>query len=122
MENINILVVEDDDMRIQWFKTEFAEFNLKVVKTAQAGISYVENEKFDIIFLDHDLGDRIFVSSEDPNTGYQVAKAIVNSINSKTPIVVHSYNPVGVKNILSVLKDTAVSIPFGVFNKKLLNR
>ena len=121
MENIKILIVEDDDERIHWFRQEFGDFSLTIVKTAQAGISYVENEKFDIIFLDHDLGNRIFVDSEDLNTGYQVAKVIPKSKNSNTPVVVHSYNPAGVQNIVSILPNS-VALPFGTFSKKLINR
>jgi CheY-like chemotaxis protein len=117
---MNILIVEDNEDRIKWFETEFKGIAaLTVVKTAEKGKYYVNLQKWDVIFLDHDLGDRVYVNSEDENTGYQVAKEIVKSINKDTPIVVHSYNPAGVKNIMGILKHAA-AIPFGLFDKAIL--
>ena len=111
MKKIKILIVEDDKNRIKWFKDELIEFTLDIVETAKLGIALCGTRKYDIIFLDHDLGGEIYVPSENDNTGYQVAKVMVNSINFETPVVVHSHNPSGAKNICSVLQKSQ-AIPF----------
>jgi hypothetical protein len=69
-----------------------------------------EDSNFDVFFFDHDLGDRIFVNSNDENTGYQVAK-FMSDKNIKGRVIIHSYNPIGAKNMMNVLPQ-AVYIPF----------
>lgn len=120
-DKIRILVVEDDPTRLEWFQKEFNGQDLTLATTAAAGVKYVNDEEFDVIFLDHDLGGRVFVDSEDDNTGCAVAKHIKASINAKTPVLIHSWNPAGARNIQTVLKH-AVYIPFGRFNKTILKR
>jgi CheY-like chemotaxis protein len=111
MKTIKILIVEDDKQRIRWFKENLIGNSLDIVETAASGIFLCETKKYDVIFLDHDLGGEIYVPSENENTGYQVSKAIANSINSKTPIIVHSHNLSGAKNIHDILKHAEL-IPF----------
>ena len=69
-EKANILVVEDDYRRIKWFKDNLEKScYLDVFEHANQGIKAVKEKKYDLIFLDHDLGGRVFVPSEDANTG-----------------------------------------------------
>ena len=109
---MKILIVEDNQDRINQFEKILAGQELTIVKTAAEGKELVMKHKYDLIMLDHDLGDRVFVNSEDENTGYQVAKAICESQNKSTHIVVHSWNPEGVKNIMSLQLQTFYH-PFG---------
>lgn len=118
---INILVVEDNKERIEWFKKEFGDCRLIVEKTAPRAKRWLNREKWDVIFLDHDLGDRVFVNSDDENTGYQVAKYIrANPKNHMTPVIVHSWNPEGAANIVSVLPHAHRAM-FGTFNRSIIN-
>lgn len=81
---------------------------------------FEECNEFDIMFLDHDLGDRVYVSSNDPNTGYQVAKYMVeNNITSKE-IIVHSLNPAGVQNMLAILPEHAKYVPYTLLRSSRL--
>ena len=114
---MKIFVLEDDPNRINWFTRAFYDCELiTVAATAEKGKYYIRNYKYDLIFLDHDLGNRQFVPSNDPITGYQVAKEIPNSINKNTPIVIHSYNPAGVANMQAILPK-AVAMPYGTFSR-----
>ena len=114
-KDIRILVIEDSEDRLKWFQAEFGHCDLTMATNAKAGISYVKDRKFDLIFLDHDLGHRVFVDSNDENTGYQVAKAIVISeFNNTTPVVIHSWNPTGAENMRTILTNS-IYIPFGTF-------
>jgi len=111
---MNILVVEDDPNRIAWFKNKIS-VGLDICTTAKDAVARVNSKKYDFIFLDHDLGGRVFVPSEDEETGYTVAKAIAESSNKNTDVIVHSMNPVGAENICRVLPQ-ALRRPFGTFD------
>ena len=116
---LNLLIVEDNIDRINWFQKEFCDCRIIFAKTAKQGIRAINSEVFSTILLDHDLGDRVFVPSSDSNTGYQVALAIPNSINKDTPVIVHSWNPVGTFRILNVLPNAKRQI-FGSFSRSIL--
>jgi CheY-like chemotaxis protein len=110
------LLVENDPVRIKWFKNQLRPLcTLTVCETAKQGMCAVEKDKFDMIFLDHDLDHRIFVTSEDPTTGYQVAKKIPETVNSKTPVIIHSFNPEGAENMRALLKEQATKMEYGSF-------
>lgn len=111
--SMKILVVEDSEDRNQHFRQWLQGHDFSIVLNAEDGIRQVHAKKYDVIFLDHDLGDRSGVPSDDPNTGYAVAKEIPNSINRDAQVIVHSMNPVGSQNILNVLSGKATHRVFG---------
>jgi len=112
-ENIlKILILEDSHARIQTFKQKLKDHDLffyDQVKDAKAALILLG--PFDVIFLDHDLDDKVFVSSEDENTGYQLAKYIAQNELKFDQIILHSMNPAGVLNMKNVLPD-AIIAPF----------
>ena len=85
---------------------------LFIAYSQKEAIEIIKKEKrFDIIFLDHDLGGKIYVNSQEDNTGWWVAKYISEN-NIKCPqIIVHTMNYAGAKNMLGLLKS-AKHIPF----------
>jgi DNA-binding response OmpR family regulator len=106
------LILEDNENRINWFQQRFTDITMvDFARTAEEGIKLVQENIYSLIFLDHDLGDRIFVDSNDPNTGYQVAKAIVETDNKGAQIIIHSMNPGGANAIKSLLPN-ATYVPF----------
>lgn len=115
---MKILIVEDDASRIEKFKKGLANNNneLTICETADEGIKEITTNKFDVILLDHDLGNRQYVLSSDKNTGYQVALAVKGSPNVDSEFIIHSMNYVGVVNIQFALKDAGCKtirvIPF----------
>ena len=116
---LHILVIEDDHRRIRWFKDQLTgRCDLDIFENAKPGIKAVKAKKYDMIFLDHDLGNRIFVPSEDSNTGYQVAKILKETPNKDTHVIVHSFNPEGTDNMVAVIGKNASKKPFGTFKIK----
>lgn len=106
-----ILVLEDDKTRIGCFKHKLFNHNVDYVETSKEAILLLEdNNTYDAIFLDHDLGGKTMVKSGD-NTGYEVA-VWLNQHPDKQPnqIIIHSYNPVGRKNMMQVLPN-AIEAP-----------
>lgn len=80
-----------------------------IVKEAIEAIDLLESFDWDILFLDHDLGGQVHVSSEDPNTGAEVARWIKNNPDKKPKLViVHTLNPPGQKYIKSCIPDSLV--------------
>ena len=114
-----IFILEDNEDRIKFFKwyfknPEYEVFYTKEVDEAKA--LFTINQPFDIILLDHDLGDEVYVDSNELNTGYQFAKFIVEKDLSKSFIIIHSLNIVGAENMKAVLK-TAILIPFPILSR-----
>ena len=93
--------------RLDWFTTELSKHfkNNLIVVTAKdvAGAKDALNMSYDLAFLDHDLGGRVFVPSEDPETGYAVAKYIRDNNISINKIVIHSLNYDGARHMQAVL-------------------
>ena len=103
-----VFILEDDPERISYFKELLGHVaDLTIIS------SCVEVDKFqppyDLIFLDHDLGGRQMVDHEDCGLTF------VKQADSFTPndlIIVHSYNPVGAKQMLAELPVGAMYCPF----------
>lgn len=128
----SILILEDDMNRVKQFKERlFEAFGddkvLNHVSVAEDCIVAIMREEFDLIFLDHDLGGEVYVSSTHTNTGSEVARRFSelcleeNFPNRDTPIIVHSYNPDGAKYIMALLGKNAVYVP-GVWDKALFHK
>lgn len=119
---MKILVLEDNLDRIAWFTEEFSKFELYIAMTAEKAAEAIARYEFDIIFLDHDLGDfdvdgnKLVEVDRSKRSGYDFAKLLSKEIEegritNDPSIYIHSLNPVGVANIKSVLKD-AIVCPF----------
>ncbi len=113
---MNILILEDNDERIKWFESEIPH-TLNIVKTAVEAIELLKTNVYDIIFLDHDLGNQAYVPSG-PGTGYEVAEFITGMENCTAQIIIHSWNSVGAENIQKLL-PSAKRLPFGTFKWNL---
>lgn len=125
-KKVNIFVLEDSADRVKWFFENFSDHNLTISNNALHAIKNLYLDKFDIIFLDHDLGGQAFVNSSGFNTGYTVAKQIPETKNNDTRVIIHSWNSAGAKNMLEELKNNSnfkssvVYLMFGTFDKNVL--
>ncbi|MCX6159226.1 MAG: response regulator [Ignavibacteriae bacterium] len=110
----SILIVEDDPDRMSWF-IENLKDNYIVTHTDNAKTAkyLLKHKKYDMMFLDHDLGGEQMASIADENTGSRVADEIY-ALDIKVPVILHSHNPIGVKYMLNKL-DHAKALPFGTF-------
>ena len=123
---MKIFIVEDDLTRIETFKEKFEhieEAELFIATTAGKARRILEENKdvmWDMIFLDHDLGGRVYVESADPNTGYQVAKYIRDNKIQYYNAITHSMNSMGAQNIMNVLENCN-HIPFGILSTMEFN-
>jgi CheY-like chemotaxis protein len=84
-----IFILEDNHERIEWFKDMFKGNELDITKNAKKAIKQMSKNRYDIIFLDHDLGEEDLAL-----TGREVARQMKKrKIARDTPVVLHSKNP-----------------------------
>lgn len=99
----NIFILEDNEFRIEWFKKTLGnDFNLTFSDKVNETKYLLNHNKYDILFLDHDLDGKQWVEITDENTGSRVAEEI-KKLNLNVPIVIHSWNSIGVRNMTNIL-------------------
>jgi hypothetical protein len=116
---MRLLILEDNQDRIEKFKILFKNQEASFVKTVREAIELVAwYRDFDILWLDHDLGGKIWEDSFKEDTGYHFVKWMVdNELQKKALIYIHSMNPVGANLMLNYLKDNGYDgscIPFNL--------
>ena len=115
---IKIFILEDNDERVAAFDRLLPQLyqgcQITHSKFADESKKILKDKDFDLIFLDHDLGGRVYVNSSEPDTGYQVAKFIAENGIKYQQLIIHSMNPAGAQNMLNVLGEwsNSVHIPF----------
>jgi hypothetical protein len=121
---MNVFILEDDptNERIPAFRRALQDHTLYIAKDALQGRSMLQSLldkeiKLDFIFLDHDLGNRVFVNSTDINCGVRIAEFIRdNEIQGQ--VYFHTQNPVGAMNMKAVIPE-GVICPFPVLIKSI---
>jgi len=110
---MRIFILEDDQRRIDTFReTLKREHSLYFVTDVKSAIDLHESDgPFDMYFLDHDLDGRVFVDSNEYNTGYQFAKYLITKDISNATIIVHSLNIEGGGKMVDIIPN-AKRIPF----------
>lgn len=114
---MKIFILEDDAERHAIFWEELKDHDITLAKHVEEGM-----EKFappyDLYLLDHDLGNRTYVRSEDTNTGYTFLQQLaVKKAMKGAIVVIHSFNYEGAKRMAqSAEQDGAravLRVPFG---------
>ena len=100
---IKILFVDDEIERVYWFKELFGDipFNFLHCDNPMDAIRKIRTETFDLIFLDHDLGDGEI-------SGVDVASCMYGSKNRFSKVIIHSANIVGAYNIFKTLESMGI--------------
>jgi CheY-like chemotaxis protein len=113
---MNILVLEDSQERMKFFRRWCIGHTLVEAVTAQQAIKAIDETVFDLIFLDHDLGiDDQGQPGSPENSGMTVAKYLCNKeaeLDNSPFIVVHSHNHGRVEEMMRWLSAHFVAIPW----------
>lgn len=106
-ENWRVFVLDDTQDRLDWFRERLPE--MSCAKTAKAAIEALTAQKFDLVFLDHDLSfmDAGFPDRQFDN-GKEVARFLAIS-KFAGKVVIHSKNDQGVRAMKKVLPDATVA-------------
>lgn len=104
---MRIFVLEDSTKRVEYFIERYSDHELTITENSDAAIAYLQENTYDYIFLDHDLGDN-------NGSGSEVAAFLGSgmSINDDAIIIIHSWNMPAVAAMLSMLPGAFV-LPFG---------
>jgi len=112
----NIFILEDDLNRIEWFRKKLGRDNsLTFCDNVLDAKLAIKMKLYSVVFLDHDLGGKQMVDSEDSNTGYQFAKFLREENIHFDQIFIHTLNPAGRENIYNLVQGLAPviqKIPF----------
>jgi len=96
---MKILILEDDPNRHKKFREKLWEHaeDIRITDDIQECTKLLMSNKWDYLFLDHDLGGEVYVESDgDKPTGYKVAAWLeANQEYMPKNIVLHSLNCVG---------------------------
>lgn len=109
--SIRALVLEDDTLRIAEFEQRFAErgWTADFADNAIDAVKFIDENDYDIIFLDHDLGGEIYVDSGNKNTGSEVARHMASKeTRFSGTVIVHSLNYAGSENIVGTLNRVGI--------------
>ena len=129
---MRVFILEDDPNRIMVLRE--AAFTHDVVFTESClgpngAIEVYARESakapFDLLLLDHDLGGRMFVDSNEEDTGAAFVRRLPDAPENPPDVVIHSYNADGAQNMLATLREKqyrrSIYIPFGNSTLRLLN-
>ena len=122
---LKILVFEDLDLRIQWFKRELVGNSVDFFVKASDVLEALKTIEYDLIFLDHDVTMEHYGNPEKyfEDSGSGVARFLYYNKNSlKSKIIVHSCNPHGSARMMNFLKGRkAQHVPFPKLKEKGLD-
>ena len=111
---MKVLFLDDEEVRFDIVKAFFED--LTWVKNSNEAIKELNAKKYDLVFLDHDLG---YYDNSVP-----VAKELIKLPTALMPdkIVVHSLNTVGARNLIDILLEKYKTnqlklIPFYLLSK-----
>ncbi len=122
---MRVLVLDDDDIRHEQFKVNLEGHDVVHVHTVEEAGNALAAEKFDLVYLDHDLNDHGYESKGDTSygrrelTGFEVARYIAQYLAPQkhpTKVIVHSWNPPGARMMVAVLRDVGIPVTYEPFN------
>jgi CheY-like chemotaxis protein len=108
-----ILIVEDSKDRYNWFRKELVGNDVVIATTALEAINRLWAEKFDFMFLDHDLADEHYEDSTCfEGTGSEIAKYLHDTPenNAGMVIIIHSLNSCGRERMEKFLESRNVFV------------
>lgn len=115
---MNVFILEDNQERINKFHNKYPYAN--IVEDVDTAKEILKNFKYDIAFLDHDLEGKIYVDSNEYNTGMTLVKWIIENKIKIDTIVVHSCNVCAGDEMVFKLKDAGYNVQRIPFTKLVL--
>jgi CheY-like chemotaxis protein len=121
-----ILILEDDSLRVAWFRQKFSDYQQDITLDVWQAIEWLQENDYTLILLDHDLTEEHYFNydTEDSSTGYTVAVWLAknDSFQKDATIIIHSLNFIGAERMLKTLTDAgrdAQHIPFFTLQAEL---
>ena len=120
---IRILIVEDDQRRVDWFQAWLPK-DIRLVHARSGGkaLGILERDarEFAGIMLDHDLQEAPIVTNDKNLSGSTVVVKIMLHVRPDVPILIHSMNPGKAERMKKALEASGFSVtrmPMGEMSK-----
>lgn len=116
-----LLFLDDDAQRRVRFTKQFP--HAETVETAHECIEALASTQWDEVWLDHDLGGQVYVSTEEENTGSGVVRWIIQHKPTVGRFLVHSLNAPAAQRMIEDLHDAgyaAIRTNWVLSGKRLL--
>lgn len=125
---IRVFLLDDDTRRHQWFAKRFEGDYLDVAEDVASAQELLRANRYDAIFLDHDLLPEHYNSEtfDDERTGYAIALWLASQpeIQRASTILVHTRNADGAIRMVEELRRAgrqAEYVPFPLLAQKIKN-
>jgi len=106
---MNVLFLDDNQSRTKTFRSQVP--SAVCVDTADDCVkALMAEDRWDYVFLDHDLGGEEMVDSFNNNTGAWVARWLSKNHRDIGLIVIHTLNPAGA----TAMRDTLLAAEYDV--------
>jgi CheY-like chemotaxis protein len=95
---LKIFILEDDEERVlrleKWVREQSDDYSITHAESAEKALSYLadKSDYYDLLLLDHDLGQTSWVGIHEENTGSTVARYIEKYKPNYGMAIVHSLN------------------------------
>jgi CheY-like chemotaxis protein len=113
---ILIFVLDDDRRRHRWFIKRFTGDDVIVAETVEQAKELLQENRYDAIFLDHDLLPDHYDSEslDDENTGFAIARHLSENpqLQSAATIIVHTRNSDGGMRMVEKLREGSRSVEY----------
>ncbi len=120
-----LLVVEDNDGRVDQLNAWLSQdFRLLHAPSAGQAIGILKRDRgraFAGVLLDHDLGDQARTQVDSLLSGRDVVQAVIDALDTDTPVLVHSMNPTRAPAMVERLQGAGFwveRIPFANLNRE----
>lgn len=126
---IKIFLLDDDVRRHRWFAKRFDGDDLDISETVDEAKEMLKENRYDAIFLDHDLLPEHYESNDHDDfarTGYAVALWLNENreINRAATVIVHTRNADAAVRMVEKLRETGRQVeyvPFPLLDVKIKN-
>ena len=115
-----VLVLDDSRERLEAFAHALEGCRVKLVSTSKAArIALIDEEPFDLVCLDHDLGESMTVR---PGDGMEVAQFIAHDMRDKIPwcVLVHSSNVPAAERMEHELEKSRITVMRAAYSARML--
>lgn len=117
---ISVFLLDDDYRRHAWFEKRFKGDELSIAENVEEAKALLSENKFDALFLDHDLLPHHYESNDHDdyaNTGYAIAEWLDENpgIQRAATIIVHTRNADAAIPMVQKLRESGRNVEYCAF-------
>ncbi len=117
---IAVLLLDDDTRRHRWFVKRFGGDYLDIAENVDDAKQFLTENKYDAIFLDHDLLPHHYESNDHDdfaNTGYAIAEWLFEKkdLQRAATIIVHTRNADAAIPMVQKLRESGRNVEYCAF-------